>query len=64
MLNRCEEKYTYGCECKKNSSENLLYMEVKYNIESYLNYLIILFDMAYSELRNIKIIFSNKQMIN
>ena len=50
MLTRCKEKYTYDCECRKNSSEDLLCTKVKYNIESYPNYLIVLFDMAYSEL--------------
>ena len=50
LLNRCKEKYSYDCECRKNFTEDLLCIKVNYNIESYPNYLIILFDMAYSEL--------------
>ena len=52
LLNKCNEKYTYDCECRKNSLEDLLCTKVKYNIESYPNYLIVLFDMAYSELKS------------
>ena len=54
LLNKCKEKYTYDCECRKNSLEDLLCTKVKYNIESYPNYLIVLFDMAYSELEKYK----------
>ena len=54
LLTRCKEKYTYDCECRKNSSEDLLCTKVKYNIESYPNYLMVLFDMAYSDLEKYK----------
>ena len=45
LLDGCKEKYTYDCECRKKSLEDLLCTKVKYNIESYPNYLIVLFDM-------------------
>ena len=54
LLKKCKEKYTYDCECRKNSLEDLLCTKVKYNIESYPNYLIVLFDMSNSELENYK----------
>ena len=37
-------------ECRKNSTEDLLCTKVKYIIESYPNFLILLFDMLYNEL--------------
>jgi len=63
MLNRRKEKYTYDCEWRKNTSEDLLCTNVKYNIKGYPNFLIILFDMAFSKLVK-KIIFSNWQRKN
>ena len=54
LLTRCTEKYTYDCECRKDSSEDLLCTKVKYNIESYPDYLMVLFDMSYSELEKYK----------
>ena len=50
LLEECKEKYIYDCECRKNSSEDLLCTKVKYMIESYPNYLNVLFDMSYHDL--------------
>ena len=50
LLEECKEKYIYDCECRKNSSEDLLCTKVKYMIESYPNYLNVLFDMSYNDL--------------
>ena len=33
LLEECKEKYIYDCECRKNSSEDLLCTKVKYTIE-------------------------------
>ena len=46
----CREIYTYNCECRKNYEENLLCIAIKYTINSFLLYLIILFDMGYEDL--------------
>ena len=49
LLTRYKEKYTYDCKCRKDSLEDLLCTKVKYNIERYPDYLMVLFDMSYSE---------------
>ena len=50
LLEECKEKYIYDCECRKNAIEDLLCTKVKYIIESYPNYLNVLFDMSYQDI--------------
>ena len=54
LLKRYKELYTYDCECRKNSNEDLLCTKTKYNIISYPKILFVLFDMAFSDLLNYK----------
>ena len=46
--------YTYDCECRKNSKEDVLCAKIKYNILSYPKILFVLFDMAFSDLMKYK----------
>ena len=50
MLEKYKEIYSYACECRKNEKEDVLCLKIKYNIESYPEFLFILFDFQYSEL--------------
>ena len=50
MLEKYKEIYSYACECRKNAKEDVLCLKIKYNIESYPEFLFILFDFKYSEL--------------
>ena len=54
VLDGCKENYTYDCECRKNSSEDLLCTKVNYTIESYPKFLNILIDMSYDDLVKFK----------
>ena len=54
QLKRYKEFYTYDCECRKNSNEDVLCTKTKYNIISYPKILFVLFDMAFSDLQNYK----------
>ena len=54
LLNKYKEIYSYDCECRKGSKEDVLCTKIKYNIESYLKILFILFDMNYEELNDNK----------
>ena len=53
LLKRYKELYTYDCECRKNSKEDVLCAKIKYNILSY-KILFVLFDMTFSDLTNYK----------
>ena len=54
LLKRYKELYTYDCECRKNSKEDVLCAKIKYNILSYPKILFVLFDMTFSDLTNYK----------
>ena len=54
LLDKYKENYIYDCECRKNSKEDLSCTKVKYNIENYPIFLIVLFDMAYMDLLKYK----------
>ena len=54
LLKRYKEIYSYDCECRKGSVEDVLCTKSKYNIESYPKILFILFDMNYEDLQNNK----------
>ena len=68
MLEKYKEIYSYACECRKNSKEDVLCLKIKYNIESYPEFLFILFDFQYSELvknkENIFNLLDNKLAFN
>ena len=50
MLEKYKELYSYACECRKNEKEDVLCLKIKYNIETYPEFLFILFDFQYSDL--------------
>ena len=50
MLEKYKEIYSYACDCRKNEKEDVLCLKIKYNIESFPNFLFILFDFSYAEL--------------
>ena len=54
LLDKCKENYIYDDECRKNSKEDLLCTKVKYNIENYPIFIIVLFDMVYKDLLKYK----------
>ena len=54
LLKRYKELYTYDCECRKNTKEDVLCVKIKYNILSYPKILFVLFDMAFSDLMKYK----------
>ena len=54
LLKRYKELYTYDCECRKNTKEDVLCAKIKYNILSYPKILFALFDMAFSDLMKYK----------
>ena len=54
IVTKYKEYWIYDCECRKNSKEAILYTKVKYFIEKYPNFLIILFDISYSDLNKFK----------
>ena len=57
ILKKYKEIYTYDCDCRKGSSEDILCTKVKYNIISYPKILFVLFDMNYKDL------YENKNQI-
>ena len=56
FLAKYKEIYSYACECRKNLSktEDVLCLKIKYNIISYPQFLFLIFDFQYSELKNKK----------
>ena len=50
MLEKYKVLYSYACECRKNEKEDVLCLKIKYNIETYPEFLFILFDFQYSDL--------------
>ena len=50
MLEKYKEIYSYAYECRKEAKEDVLCLKIKYNIESFPEFLFILFDFHYSEL--------------
>ena len=56
FLNKYKEIYSYACECRKNVPKNkdVLCLKIKYNIVSYPNFIFLIFDFQYSELKNNK----------
>ena len=54
LLDGSKENYIYDCECRKNSSEDILCTKVNYTIESYPKFLNILIDMSYDDLVKFK----------
>ena len=51
-----KEIYSYACDCRKNlpKTEDVLCQKIKYNIISYPQFLFLIFDFQYSELKNKK----------
>ena len=68
MLEKYKEIYSYACECRKETKEDVLCLKIKYNVESYPEFLFILFDFQYSELvknkENIFKLLDNKIAFN
>ena len=68
MLEKYKEIYSYACECRKETKEDVLCLKIKYNVESYPEFLFILFDFQYSELvknkENIFKLLDNKIVFN
>ena len=56
FLNKYKEIYSYACECRKNvpKNEDVLCLKIKYNIVSCPNFIFLIFDFQYSELKNNK----------
>ena len=56
FLNKYKEIYSYACECRKNvaKNEDVLCLKIKYHIISYPNFIFLIFDFQYSELKNNK----------
>ena len=56
FLNKYKEIYSYACEYRKNVPKNddALCLKIKYNIVSYPNFIFLIFDFRYSELKNNK----------
>ena len=50
MLEKYKEIHSYACDFRKNEKEDVFCLKIKYNIESYPNFLFILFVIQYSEL--------------
>ena len=56
FLNKYKEIYSYACECRKNvpKNEDVLCLKINYNIVSCPNFIFLIFDFQYSELKNNK----------
>ena len=50
FLEKYKEIHSYACECRKQNKEDVLCVKIKYNIESYLTFLFLLFDLAENKL--------------
>ena len=43
LLNNYKEKYSYVCQCRKNEKEDILCSKIKYYVNSYPEFLFVLF---------------------
>ena len=60
ILEKYKEIYSYACECRKEAKEDVLCLKIKYNVESYPEFLFIVFNLT-TEYKLVRIIIAQKR---